>query len=75
MNIEKAIEILTHYLGKDSRCYDPDLYDSVKLGIEALKRLQQLRTSRITWFRGLLTGETDDSSQEAEEINPEPTNP
>jgi len=43
MNIEKAKEILTGYCSKDSRCYDPDLYDSIQLGIEALTRVEAYR--------------------------------
>lgn len=36
VTIERAIVILRHYLNKDSRCYDPDLFDAVQLGIVAL---------------------------------------
>jgi len=60
MTIDEAIEIL----GQDVETLEYSSYarfaEAQALGIEALKRLQQLRCSRITWFRGPLPGETKD---------------
>lgn len=58
MKLTKAIEILTYYCSKDSHCYDPDLYDSVELGIEALKREQAKRTQLLGLTIAPLPGET-----------------
>ena len=60
MNIPKAIEILDDLLGEGPQYPPDDRRAAVKLGIEALRRLQQLRCSRLTWFRGPLPGETEE---------------
>ena len=60
MKIEKAIEILNHYCSKDSRCYDSDLYDSIKLGIQALKAWKEHRGTGSLMSPLLLPGETQD---------------
>ena len=59
MNLEKAIEILTIYCSKDARCYNPGLYDSIRLGIEALKALQKARKGVLIYNLGRLPRETD----------------
>lgn len=61
MKLGKAIEILSDHHDKVKTRFAPDLKDAIKLGIEALKRLQQLRLSRISWLkRGPLSGETEE---------------
>ena len=63
MTIYEAIKTNTDF-AVDHRSVDTyTLEASVKLGIEALKRLQSLRLSRITWFRGPLPGETSVQSK------------
>jgi hypothetical protein len=59
MTIDEAIGEMKIYLQKDLVTYTPRRAEAVQLGIEALKRLQQLRLSRITWFRGPLPGESE----------------
>lgn len=58
MKLEKAIEILANYCSRVSRCYDPDLYDSVKLAREALKVVRDNRSPDLPVYIGLLPGET-----------------
>jgi len=60
MTIDEAITNLECLEQSEEAGLEDDEKDSIKLGIEALKRLQQLRCSRITWFRGPLPGETKD---------------
>ena len=43
MTIDKAIEILNHILRATPLRYDPDQKDAIKLGIEALNRIQACR--------------------------------
>jgi len=60
MIIDEAITNLECLEQSEEAGLEDDEKDAIKLGIEALKRLQQLRLSRITWFRGPLPGETKD---------------
>jgi len=60
MKLDIAIKTLKDHLAFDDPPIEEDRRAAVLLGIEALKRLQQLRCSRITWFRGPLPGETKD---------------
>lgn len=61
MNLPKAIELLD-YLGK-ANDFDlgPDYLDAIKLGTEALKRLQHDRQWGAAVSRVLLPGETTDA--------------
>jgi hypothetical protein len=59
MTIDEAIGEMKIYLQKDLVTYTPRRAEAVQLGIEALKRLQQLRLSQITSFRGPLPGESE----------------
>ena len=58
MTLEKAIEILTDILRCVKPGDPPDEHDAIKLGIEALKRLQEHRTSHIDIGLRALPGET-----------------
>lgn len=61
MKIEKAIEILTNEL-KDNYYPDCDLRDdALKLGIQALKRLQEGRRSFIPHIVAPLPGESPEA--------------
>ena len=60
MTIDEAIKILEIGSTDNFVPISRDYRDAVELGIEALKRLQQLRLSRITWFRGPLPDETEE---------------
>ena len=60
MNLEKAIEILEAlYDGRMSPSH-PIRKDAVKLGIEALKRVESLRGYLFSARHPLLPGETKD---------------
>ena len=59
MNIDKAFEILTNYLRGDEPDNAPDLPDSIKLGIEALKWVQKERPGVYGSYPPLLPGETE----------------
>ena len=58
MKLEKAIEILHDLLGEGPQFSPDDRRDAVKLGIEALKRLQDIRKSPWTTGVEILPGET-----------------
>lgn len=58
MQLAKAIEILQNLSTTLPQYSSEDRRLAVNLGIESLKRQQQLRISRITFFRGPLPGET-----------------
>jgi len=75
MKIEKAIEILDIHTKDPCSISFDELKEAEELGLEALKREKRNRDDPDLVLVGLLPGETEDSSQEAEEINPEPTNP
>ena len=60
MNIDKAIEILTFFSTDPDAFYFPNLTEAIKLGIEALKRIQ---SARLQWTDSplhLLPGETEE---------------
>ncbi|MBA7530856.1 hypothetical protein ES705_23067 [subsurface metagenome] len=59
MNIPEAIEILSEYVNQPYSKFHPDHTDSVKLGIEALKREKEHRLYETHGVRLLLPGETD----------------
>ena len=44
MNSDKAIKKLERHQEGDSRCCHPELYDAIRLGREALQRLDYIRT-------------------------------
>ncbi len=58
MTIDKAVEILDNY--QADMCLTPatDLRDAVKLGIEALKRINEIRESPLGYTEFRLPGET-----------------
>lgn len=58
MKLEKAIEILTKWKEPESVDAEEELAKAVKLGIEALKRLQMLRGYSMTQVDTRLPGET-----------------
>ena len=58
IKLSKAIEILNTHQCDMPRDKVPDLIDAIKLGIEALKRLQEHRTEHIDITFRALPGET-----------------
>ncbi len=58
MNLDKALEILTDLRGRGPQFPPDDRRDAVKLGIEALKRVRDMRISPCTTADELLPGET-----------------
>ena len=60
MNIPKAIEILNSYQAGYLMDKTPDLRDALKLGIEALKRLEHFREVAGGLYSSLLPRETED---------------
>jgi hypothetical protein len=58
MNIEKAIEILENHQCDMPRNEVPDLVTAIKLGIEALKRIQASREHFSHVYPTPLPGET-----------------
>jgi len=60
MKLEKAIEILSQQLYLPKTAYNYDLADAIKLGIEALDRLQDQRLSFRPINLDLLPSETED---------------
>lgn len=62
MTIDGAIETNKHLLGDESYILSEDEIESIKLGNEALKRLNYLRSIRSLWSETLLPGETKEGS-------------
>ena len=60
MKLERATEVLENYLRGDEPDNAPDLPAAIRLGIEALKRLEKARKERRFDRLGLLPGETED---------------
>lgn len=60
MKREKAIEILTHMTKYRNVSFLEDCTTAIKLGIEALKRVQDMRISPCTTADEILPGETKD---------------
>ena len=58
MTLEKAIEILDNAAAEMGRPQDPDLWDAMCLGIEALKIIQSKRITMSYHPDDLLPGET-----------------
>lgn len=58
MTIDKAIEILEDILRFIEPGDSPDEHDACKMGIAALKQLQQVRTLNLTIILQPLSGET-----------------
>jgi len=57
MTIDKAIELQELYLKSIMPSHLTDLHKAMKLGIEALKRLQRERKYATCYADGLLPGE------------------
>ena len=60
MKIEKAIEILTDRFPSAEEVEDDNLYDAIRLGIEALKRIKSDRIVNDDLNPYPLPGETKD---------------
>lgn len=73
MKIEKAIENNEGLVRHGGWLNGKDNVGAIKLGIEALKRIQYAREHFSLVQTNLLPGETEDSSEAAQEINPEET--
>ncbi len=58
MTLEKAIESNTEFLQPLEHTKDTDTYKAIKLGIEALKALNDCRKGDCTYHEELLLGET-----------------
>lgn len=60
MEIQKAIEILTHSLPADTWLLKPPSKDAIKLGIEALKTIERMREGNAFLSPRPLPGETEE---------------
>lgn len=60
MTPEKAIEVLKQELDGRLICFPDELREAQKLGIEAMKRVQDMRISPCTTADELLPGETQE---------------
>ena len=60
MTIEKAIEILTYSSEHNTMLITGDEKDALRLGIEAMKRLNECRLADYMIREDLLPGETKD---------------
>jgi len=60
MNSNKAINLLKGIQYQEDDPNTPDIRDAIKLGIEAIKRVQDMRISPCTTADELLPGETKD---------------
>ena len=60
MTLDKAIEILSDSANRGMTTFNQDFRDAENLGIEALKKWKQYRTSDESWWGNLLPGETED---------------
>jgi len=58
ITLEKAIEISEAYVKGQIHCFIEELDESVQLGAEAMKRLQDMRISPCTTADETLLGET-----------------
>ena len=60
MKIEKAIEILTDSIADNTLLITLEHDAAVKLGVEALKRVDNVHRHRAPFYWELLPGETED---------------
>lgn len=60
MNLEKAKEIINLNIKDRSPRMPPDVLDALKLGSEAITRVQDIRTGKITMISIPLSGETEE---------------
>ena len=60
MTIDEAIEILKDYLRGDEPDNAPDLPASIRLGIEALKRVKAYKEAHVGLHYEPMPGETKD---------------
>jgi len=58
MTIDKGIEILDRYCRNENRFYNPGFWDSINLGIEALKVIRAKRGYPVYIIPAQLPGET-----------------
>ncbi len=75
ITIKKAIAVLTDILNYAQPGDPPEKHYAIQLGREALKRISDGRAYSSCHFVDLLPGETEDNSEEAQEIEPEATYP
>ena len=75
ITIKKAISVLPDILDYVRHGESPEEHHAIKLGIEALKHIDELRKGFFGHVCPLLPGETEDNSEEAQEIEPEATYP
>ncbi|MBA7590925.1 hypothetical protein ES708_33069 [subsurface metagenome] len=75
ITIKKAIAVLTDILDYAKPGDPPEKHYATKLGIEALKRISAWRNDNDEDLLWDLPGETEDNSEEAQEIEPEATYP
>ena len=59
LTINRAIELLEHPLFQEKLKPYPDTSEAVKLGVEALKRLQDIRHTIYSDLQSPLPGETE----------------
>lgn len=70
MKIEKAIELLTHWQhGGEITSFD-DVNTAVKLGLEALKRLQIIKGFPYFQLQAKLPGETEECCKFCGAVHP-----
>lgn len=60
MKLEKAIEILTAYIKENTYIPNRNIETATKLGLEALRTIETLRTQEFYPACYLLPGETED---------------
>ena len=58
MNLPKAIEILETEAHLAKRQPETGIYNAIKLGVEALKRIQRQRSGDLSLIKTPLPGET-----------------
>ena len=60
MTLDKAIETLKDATVGTESFDDPELPDAIKLGIEAMRRIKEVRRFPRTWDARALPGETEE---------------
>ena len=59
MNVDKAISRMQYVIDDRPEIYSEEVYNALKLGIEALKRVKHERAFRIPFWANQLPGETE----------------
>lgn len=60
MNLDKAIELLSHSVYGGTTTFNQAFKEATKLGIEALKEVERLRSYKALHVVKLLPGETEE---------------